>query len=100
MNKVAAKANVGVPRGKISDKTHAETSNEGMKVTSVATNMRKAERNVLLGGGYLTVVKIKIISKSKCKKVHTVSQFQIGNDDYDDQWLMVLNHKEESIVLV
>ena len=38
--------------------------------------------------------------KSKCKKVHTVSQFQIGNDDYDDQWLMVLNHKEESIVLV
>ena len=38
--------------------------------------------------------------KCKCKKVHTVSQLQIGNDDYDDQWLMVLNHKEESIVLV
>ena len=26
-----------------------------------------------------------------------MSQFQNGNDDYDDQWLMALNHNEESI---
>ena len=38
--------------------------------------------------------------KSNCKKVHAVSQFQNGNDDYGDQWLKVVNHKEDSIMLV
>jgi len=35
--------------------------------------------------------------KSKCKKVHAVSQSQDSNNDYDDQWLMAVNHGEESI---
>lgn len=35
--------------------------------------------------------------RSKCKKVHAVSQSQDGDDDYDDQWLMAVNHKEECI---
>ena len=26
-----------------------------------------------------------------------MSQFQNGNEDYDDQWLMAVNYKEESI---
>ena len=38
--------------------------------------------------------------KSKCKKVHAVSHFQNGNDDYDDQLCMVVNHEDESIMLV
>ena len=35
--------------------------------------------------------------KSQCKKVHAVSQSQDDNADYDDQWLMAVSHKEESI---
>ena len=35
--------------------------------------------------------------KSKCKKVHGLSQSQNSNEDYDDHWLMAVNHKEESI---
>ena len=35
--------------------------------------------------------------KSKCKKVHALSQSQNSNEDYDDQWLMAVNHKEDSI---
>ncbi|KAK2548797.1 Enzymatic polyprotein [Acropora cervicornis] len=35
--------------------------------------------------------------KSNCKKVHAVAQFQNGIEDFDDQWLMAANYKEESI---
>ena len=35
--------------------------------------------------------------KSKCNKVHAGSQSQDSDDDYDDQWLMVVSHKEECI---
>ena len=35
--------------------------------------------------------------KSQCKKVHAVSHSQDDNADYDHQWLMAVNHKEESI---
>ena len=57
--------------------------------------MRKAERNVLLGE-IRDNCKGRNHFKSKCKKVHAVSQFQNGNEDFDDQWLMAVNYKEES----
>ena len=66
-----------------------------LTVTSVVTNMRKAERNVLLGE-IRDNCKGRNHFKSKCKKVHAVSQFQNGNEDFDDQWLMAVNYKEES----
>ena len=40
--------------------------------------------------------------KSKCWKVHAVFQFQNvqnGIKDYDDQWLMAINHKEETLLV-
>ena len=64
----------------------------------MVTNMRKAERNVLLGGRHMTIVKVEIISSPNASpKVHAVSQFQNGNEDFDEQWLMAVNYKEESI---
>lgn len=60
--------------------------------------MRKTERKVLHGEKHVTIkCKGRNHFKSKCKKVHAVSQSQDGNDDYDDQWLMAVSHKEDSI---
>ena len=64
MNKVAEKADLAITLGKKSDNTYAEKGNEGMKVNCNFcgyTNMRKAERNVLLGARHVTVVKVEII---------------------------------------
>ena len=62
----------------------------------MATNIRKTERNVLHGEKHVKSEGRNQL-KSKCKKVHLMSQSQDGNDDYDDPWLMAVSHKEDSI---
>ena len=59
--------------------------------------MRRTERNVLHVGKKCDKCKGRNHFKSKCKKVHTVSQSQDGNEDTDGQWFMAVSHKEDSI---
>ena len=73
LNKVAQKPDQRVPRNKKPDSRHAKKGNEfeGMKINCKGRN--------------------------HFKKVHAVSQFQNGNEEFDHQWLMAVNYKEESV---
>ena len=73
VNKVAQKPDQRVPRNKKPDSRHAKKGNEfeGMKINCKGRN--------------------------HFKKVHAVSQFQNGNEEFDHQWLMAVNYKEESV---
>ena len=42
-------------------------------------------------------MKINCKGRNHFKKVHAVSQFQNGNEEFDHQWLMAVNYKEESV---
>ena len=66
----------------------------------MVTNIEKSREKCPAWGKTCDSCKGRNHFKSKCEKVHAVSQFQNGNDDYHDQFYMVVNHKEESIMLV
>ena len=45
----------------------------------------------------MTVVKVEIISSPNARRYMQCPSSKNSNKDYDDQWLMAVNHKEESI---
>ena len=101
MNKVAQKSDPRVPRSKKpkGGNRHAKKGNEGMKVTCnfYGYQHEQSREKCPAWGKTCDSCKGRNHFKSKCKKVHAVSQFQNDNNNYDDQWLMAVIHKEESI---
>ena len=99
---MAEKADRAISGGKKSDNTYAEKGNKGMKVNCnfCGYEREKSREKCPAWGKTCDSCKGRKHFKSKCKKVHAVSQFQNGNDDYDNQLYMVVNHKEERIMLV
>ena len=81
VNKVAQKPDPRVPRNKKPDNKHAKKGNEGMKINCnfcvISFNARKAERNVLLGGRHVTVVKVEIISSPNARRYMQCSSSKI-----------------------
>ena len=102
MIKAAEKADQTITRGKKSDNTYAEKGNEGMKANCnfCGYEREKSREKCSAWGKTCDSCKGRNHFKSKCKTVHALSQFQNGNDDYDDQLCMAVNHKKESIMLV
>ena len=92
VNKVAQKPDPRVPRNKKPDNKHAKKGNEGMEINCnfCGYQHEKSRENC-------DSCKGRNHFKSKCRRVHAVSQFQNSNEDYADQWVMAVNHKEESI---
>ena len=101
VNKVAQKPIPRVPRNKKSEggSRHAKKDNEGMKVSCnfCGYEHEKNREKCPAWGKTCDKCKGRNHFKSKCKKVHAISHSQDGNDDYDDQWLMAVSHKKESI---
>jgi len=99
VNKVAQKPDPRVPRNKRPDNRHAEKGNEGMKINCnfCGYHHEKSREKCPAWGMTCDNCKDRNHFKSKCKKVQSGSQVQNGNEDFDDQWLMAVNYKEESI---
>ena len=101
VNKVAQKPTPRVPRTKKSESgnRHAKKDNEGMKINCnfCGYEHEKNREKCPAWGKTCDKCKGRNHFKSKCKKVHAISQSQDGNENYDDQWLMAVSHKEESI---
>ena len=99
VNKVAQKPDPRVPRNKKPDNRHEKKVNESMKINCnfCGYQHEKSREKCPAWGKTCDNCKGRNHFKSKCKKVHAVSQFQNGNEDFDDQWLMAVNNKEESI---
>ena len=99
VNKVAQKPDPRVPRNKKPDNKHAKKGNEGMKINCnfCGYQNEKSREKCPAWGKRCDSCNGRNHFKSKCKKVHAMSQFQNSNEDYDDQWLMAVNHNEESI---
>ena len=101
VNKVSQKLSSRVPRSKKSEggNRHARKHSEGMKVNCnfCGFEHERSKEKCPAWGKTCDNCKGRNHFKSKCKKVHAVSQSQDDNYDYDDQWLMAVNHKEESV---
>ena len=101
VNKVAQKPTPRVPRNKKSEggTRHAKKDNEGMKVSCnfCGYEHEKIKEKCPAWGKTCDKCKGRNHFKSKCKKVHAISHSQDGNDNYDDQWLMAISHKKDSI---
>ena len=98
---MAQKPTQRVPRNKKSEagSRHAKKDNEGMKVSCNFCGYEHDKNRETCPAWGKTCEKCKGENhfKSKCKKVHAISHFQDGNDNYDDQWLMAVSHEKESI---
>ncbi|KAL9961978.1 hypothetical protein ACROYT_G031027 [Oculina patagonica] len=101
VNRVSQKPVPRVPHSKKSEggHRHAKKDNEGMKVNCHFCGFEHERKKEKCPAWGKTCDKCKGRNhfKSKCKKVHAVSQSQGDNYDYDDQWLMAVSHKEESV---
>ena len=101
VNKVAQKPTPRVPRNKKSEggTRHARKDNEGMKISCnfCGYEHEKIKEKCPAWGKTCDKCKGRNHFKSKCKKVHAISHSQDGNDNYDDQWLMAVSHKKDSI---
>ena len=101
VNKVFQKPGPRVPRSKKSEggKRHAKKDSEGMKVNCnfCGYEHERIKEKCPAWGKACDKCKGRNHFKSQCKKVHAVSQSQDDNADYDDQWLVAVSHKEESI---
>ncbi|KAL9970099.1 hypothetical protein ACROYT_G022422 [Oculina patagonica] len=101
VNRVSQKPSPRVPHSKKSEgrHRHAKKDNEGMKVNCHFCGFEHERKKEKCPAWGKTCDKCKGRNhfKSKCKKVHAVSQSQGDNFDYDDQWLMAVSHNEESV---
>ena len=96
VNKVAQKPDPRVPRNKKPDNRHEKKVNE-INCNFCVYQHEKSIEKCPAWGKTCDNCKGQNHFKSKCKKVHAVSMFQNGNEDFDDKWLMAVNYKEESI---
>ena len=101
VNKVAQKPTPRVPRNKKSEggTRHAKKDNEGMKISCnfCGYEHEKIKEKCPAWGKTFDKCKGRNHFKSKCKKVHAISHSHDGNDNCDDQWLMAVSHKKDSI---